>query len=321
MRETELGIQAVVDPFFRVDFFVAVHPDGVELEEGYLTAVALPAGMQARVGRFHLPFGKVNLTHRPELLTVDYPLVIREFFGPEGFAANGLGWSKLITALGFFQELQLYVLSGFEAGEHAGGAEHPEEGGGQGALAGRRGLLEELALLGHLRNYWDLTRAAGLEVGLSGAAGSVERVEPAACPGCAPGEPVPEEVSLERRGYYGLDVTVRWRPPERALYRSLVWNTELGAERGEGWTRWGGFTQVQWQVGRRWYVAGRFDAVEAGAGEEGWLRGGSGYLTFFPSEFSRFRLGVERLVGAGPGEWRAVVQTTFVLGPHRPHPF
>ncbi|MBI5439789.1 MAG: hypothetical protein HY900_01105, partial [Deltaproteobacteria bacterium] len=51
LREVELGFQAVVDPYARADFFIAVNPEeGVDLEEGYLTLLALPLGFQAKLG-------------------------------------------------------------------------------------------------------------------------------------------------------------------------------------------------------------------------------------------------------------------------------
>jgi hypothetical protein len=36
-REAEVGLQANVDPFSRADFFIAVTPEGVDIEEGYLS--------------------------------------------------------------------------------------------------------------------------------------------------------------------------------------------------------------------------------------------------------------------------------------------
>jgi hypothetical protein len=70
------------------------------------------------------------------------------------------------------------------------------------------------------------------------------------------------------------------------------------------------------------YLPGGPDEIvlEAEAGGD-WFRAASGYLTFFPSEFSRFRLGVERSFGTGERNWRAVLQSTFSVGPHRPHAF
>lgn len=334
MRETELGIQAIVDPFFRADFFIGVHPEEVEVEEAYVTALALPGGLQARVGRFHLPLGKINLTHRPEILTVDYPLVLREYFGEEGFASSGLGLSRIFTPLGFFQEVQVYALSGIEReeehGEEEGEAEEAE------VIERQRDVFEQLAFLGHLRNYWDLSSAANVELGFSAAVGSVERLVPLPCDpseNCPLDQPPPVQQTFETQAFYGADFTMRWRPPQRSIYRSFAWNTEVVANDTPEQLLWGGFTQAQWQLSRRWYLGARFDAVQtleeheetegAEPAEPEWRRAASGYLTFFPSEFSRFKLGVERELGALASDdpWRVIVQTTFAIGPHRPHAF
>src|SRR6185369_11738575 len=67
LREAELGFQANVDPYSRADFFISVNPeDGIDLEEGYLTLLTLPAGLSAKLGKFRNNFGKFNRTHPPE---------------------------------------------------------------------------------------------------------------------------------------------------------------------------------------------------------------------------------------------------------------
>jgi hypothetical protein len=67
LREAELGLQANVDPYSRADFFLSVSPDeGIDLEEGYVTFLALPAGLTAKLGKFRGNFGKFNRTHPPE---------------------------------------------------------------------------------------------------------------------------------------------------------------------------------------------------------------------------------------------------------------
>ena len=49
LNETEVSLQAVVDPYARADFFISFGRDpetgkyGVEVEEGYLTTLSLPA--------------------------------------------------------------------------------------------------------------------------------------------------------------------------------------------------------------------------------------------------------------------------------------
>src|ERR1035437_9732631 len=51
LRESEVGIQAIVDPYGRADFFLSFGEQGVEVEEGFLTFTSLPAGPPATVGR------------------------------------------------------------------------------------------------------------------------------------------------------------------------------------------------------------------------------------------------------------------------------
>jgi len=345
LAEVELGIQAFVDPFFRADFFLGLHGGEIEVEEGYVTALALPGELQAKLGRFHLPFGKINLTHRPELLTVEYPHVHQQYFSGEGFRSTGVGLSRILAPFGIYQELQVYVLSGLGADAHA----HEEDGEAHEAedeealpdeyeiAEAERSGLEQFAFLAHLRTYADLSAATNIEVGLSAAAGHVERV---LAPFCIPDTACPTTLETTLRGqrFVGANVIVRWRPPAQGRYRSFQWSAEVVGNDGPESTVWGWFTQVQWQLGRRSYIAARFDAVQA-AGEQhvhfspargveveadeggDWFRAASGYLTFFPSEFSRFRLGIERSFGTGDGNWRAVLQTTFSIGPHRPHAF
>src|SRR4029453_6878767 len=60
MHESEASFQAIVDPYARADFFMSFGEEGVELEEGYLTLTALPAGLLAKVGKLRAAFGKVN---------------------------------------------------------------------------------------------------------------------------------------------------------------------------------------------------------------------------------------------------------------------
>ena len=45
MKEVETSLQAVVDPYARADFFLSVSPEGIEVEEGYVTFPTLPGGI------------------------------------------------------------------------------------------------------------------------------------------------------------------------------------------------------------------------------------------------------------------------------------
>jgi len=75
MHESEIGLQAIIDPYARGDFFISFGESGVNLEEGYITFTALPAGIVAKVGKMRSAFGKVNMMHNHVLPWVDRPLV------------------------------------------------------------------------------------------------------------------------------------------------------------------------------------------------------------------------------------------------------
>ena len=312
LREVEIGVQGAVDPYFRYDAFLGIHGEGIEVEEAYATTLSLPASLQARLGRFLLPFGKVNLTHRAELPMFDYPLAHRAFFGEEGLSSTGVWGSWIGDPLGFYQELSIVGAEGMGAHEH-GEEEHAEEapepapapeGEAHGGSLGDD--LRDRLWLAHLKNSLDITPASNLELGASWATAIVE-----------------EEETRARTNVYGIDVTWRWKPPQFAKYRSAVLQAEAiwRSEAGPGETRAGGFAYAQWQLGRRWYVGVRGDWVEPPE-EDGTLRGGQLLVKWFPTEFSQLRLAYER---QDPEEDdaldRLIFQTTFALGPHRPHAF
>ena len=83
MHESEIGMQAIIDPYARGDFFVSFGEEGVNLEEGYITFTALPAGFVAKVGKMRSAFGKVNTMHNHVLPWVDRPLVSTNLVGGE----------------------------------------------------------------------------------------------------------------------------------------------------------------------------------------------------------------------------------------------
>ena len=75
------AFQAVVDPYARADFFLSAGPEGLEVEEGYITFTSLPAGVLLKAGKMRSQFGKVNTMHTHMLPWADRPLVSRNLFG------------------------------------------------------------------------------------------------------------------------------------------------------------------------------------------------------------------------------------------------
>ncbi|MGH7717989.1 MAG: hypothetical protein ACREON_03975, partial [Gemmatimonadaceae bacterium] len=77
-----------------------------------------------------------------------------------------------------------------------------------------------------------------------------------------------------------------------------------------------------YQLSRRVYLGSRFDLLESTEEDGDELTALSGYLQFYPSEFSKLMVGLERVMpGGGDDLNRILLQATFSLGPHRPHPF
>lgn len=202
VREIEVAFQAAVDPYFRGDVFVGYSDlEGVSIEQAYLTATALPWQVEGRLGRFIMPFGKQNLTHRHDLHTIDYPYVLQRFLGEEGLKGTGLYASKVISPFGFYQEFIVSMV------------DHLQETEGLHAEEPSSAELSGLGYMARLRNYWDLTPNANLEVSASASTG--RRAQPLDVPG---------EINAvnARQSLVGLDVTYRWRPLQQGLYKSLI---------------------------------------------------------------------------------------------------
>jgi hypothetical protein len=323
IREVEVAFQAAVDPYFRGDVFLGVSDaEGIAIEQAYLTATSLPYGLEARLGRFLMPFGKQNTTHRHDLHTIEYPWVVQRFLGEEGLTGTGVWGSRVFSPFGFYQELQVTAVD--RLGE-------PVEG-----LATAEPLNRKIGGLGYsarLRNYVDLSQASNFELSFSAMTG--KRAQPVDVPASS-------EVNAvgRRQTTVAADLTYRWRPLQQGLYRSLIVQGEVMRQLNEGGATvrlpggvtvdvlgprrsfTGAYGFARWQVGQRAYLGARFDWVEdpQAAGEA--LTAGSGYFEFFPSEFSKLAASFERVSpGDADAYGRILLQATFAIGPHKPHPF
>jgi hypothetical protein len=320
IREIEIALQAAIDPYFRGDVFLGFSDaEGVHIEQAFMTTTAI-RGMELRLGRFLLPFGKQNTTHRHDLHTIEYPWVIQRFLGEEGLKGTGLGASWIFAPFGFYQELLLNAVDRI--------GETPED------LVTEEPInedLERLAFSARLRNYWDLTQHANIEVSASALAGYTEHPYDF---GLLPPAPDVNAVPMNQQLYSG-DVTFRWRPLQQGLYRSFIGQAEYYRQNnarnddpafgGPNRDFNGAYGFARWQLTRRWFVAARYDWLEDPelAGET--LTAASGYLQWFPSEFSKLTAAFERLMPAASvgldATNRILLQASFAIGPHKPHPF
>src|SRR5712664_720786 len=117
LHESELGVQAIIDPYARADFFVSFGEQGVNVEEGFLTFTELPGGFLTKVGKMRAAFGKVNGLHNHVLPWTDRPLVIQNLVGGEdGINDAGISVARLIPNPWMFLEATGQVFRG-DSGE------------------------------------------------------------------------------------------------------------------------------------------------------------------------------------------------------------
>jgi hypothetical protein len=319
IREMELAVQAAVDPYFRGDVFLGISDvEKISIEQAFLTATSLPYGLEVKLGRYLMPFGKQNLTHRHDLHTVEYPYVIQQFFAGDGLKGTGLWASKIFAPFGFYQELQVTAVDLF--GERSDALTTPVP------------LNKSLSGMGYsarFRNYLDLSQSTNFE--LSGSAITGRRAEPLETPVDG------FNAVGARQSVVGADLTFRWRPLQQGLYKSFILQAEFmrqfneqnpelpvgGVYAGPLRNISGAYVFGRYQLTQRIFLGSRADWVQNQNPADGALKAIAGDLEFFPSEFSKLVVQYERLRPATGVEDvnRVLLQASFALGPHKPHPF
>jgi hypothetical protein len=290
MNEAEASFQAIVDPYARADFFLAFSPEGVEIEEGFITFPALPGGILAKVGRLKQQVGKVNTLHAHMLPWVDRPLVSQNLLGgEEGLADSGVSLSRLIPNPWLFLEA---------TGEVYQGSSGVFSSHGRG----------DLSYVGRLRGYQDLSESTNLDIGTSFAWGRND---------------LGPDFSTR---LVGIDATFRYRPLERAIYRRFLGRTELFWSRRQqpdaDANAFGMYASAEYQFARRWFAGARYDWSERAEDASLVDKGPSLLLTFWPSEFSQVRGQYRRTRFAeGVTSNEVLVQLLFSIGAHGAHVF
>jgi hypothetical protein len=308
LHESEIGFQAIIDPYSRADAFISFGETGVSVEEAYLTFTSLPAGLLMKVGKMRADFGKVNTIHNHALPWIDRPLVTNNLVGGEdGIDDAGISLSHFIPApKGWFMEGTAQVYRGDSDDLFR---------------AYRR---QDLGTVGHLRAYRDLSESTNLDLGASYARGNSAGLATAGKP------------SAFFTNLYGADATLRWKPLRRAVYKNFLLRTELFWSARDQLSplsifqtqhAFGMYSSAEYRINRRWTVGGRFDRTGHATAANLTDTGLSGILTYWPSEFSQIR-GQYRfghLAVASPGDFsnanEFLFQFLFVMGAHGAHPF
>lgn len=299
LREVELDLRAPIDPWadgVLITTFEAEQPDqfNVGVEEGYVLMKKLPfldeapGGLKLKLGRFRPSFGRFNTIHLHDLPQVSYPRALQNFLGPEGFIADGVSGQFFLPSPGDKDTLDatVQVLDGGNIAVDANSSP------------------SNVALLGHVKWFRDLAPGQDLELGLS------------------------SWVSDQDHQLYGADATYRWKPYVAGEWKSFIVGTEVFqgnlddlslASHPTGFDVWS-----QYQLGQNLYLGVRYDWLEELEDASLTTQTVGAFVTYYTTEFLRFRLGVEHTesdVSTLDGLDSAFFELNMVYGSHPSEPY
>ncbi len=315
MRTLEVEMRAAVDPFADAVAILSLENEagngfGVDLEEGYAVIKKLPIldsaplGLKLKLGRFRAPFGNANRIHMHDLPWTSRPLAISRLLGAEhgelfegGFNEVGADAEVILPTIipGAVMELNADVVDG-----------------GDIAISGTApGDHRHLGYLGHYNLFFTVADAHDFNLGASAYA-----------------ERGPHAARL-----YGVDALYKWKPIAAGEFHSVVLGGEFlygdrhfaddtGALAHTTPLAWYAFGQVQlnWHT----YLGARYDLAQDPANDAITTRVAAGYLSYYTSEFLRFRVGYEHRWSDLPsddGINSAIAEVNVVFGSHPTEPY
>lgn len=296
LNETEVSLQATVDPYARADFFLSFgrNPEtgkyGVEVEEGYLTTLSLPARLQLKAGRFRSAVGRINPVHPHALPFIDLPNAYVNYFGDEGLKDEGLSLSWLLPTKAFYQEVLFQVTSGY--------TESP-------AFARSEG--NRMLYVGHLKNFFTLNDDNTLELGLSAISGPND--------------------SARVSNLGAIDLTYKWKPVKLNTYHSLTWQSEFYFNHAKltdnySMSSFGMYSFIQYQLAKRWFFTGRYDYAQKPFDKT--IKENAYSLTagWYATEFSKVEFETKTIDdNIDKRFYQAWLRWIFVIGAHGAHQY
>ena len=316
LGETELNLNANVDPRFFANLTLAIEDEGGEAEiaaeEAWIQTTALPYSLAAKGGRYFSGAGYLNGFHRHADDFVDRPLPYQAFFGGQ-YIADGLQMTWLApTALFLELGAELNWGSGFPMSGN--GETSPDAWTVSGKIGG------------------DLGNSHSWQAGLSYV--SADIVERDAGDDAVPGESFSGDSDLSI-----FDFVWKWAPEGNATVNNFKIQGEYFRRDETGvfaslpydGDQSGWYLQGAWQFRQGWRIGARLDEVSSNNGalfggtileDPGWApRRGSLMLDWSPSEFSRLRLQYTDDRVLEDSDQQLFLQYLMSLGAHGAHQF
>jgi len=308
--EAEINLQSSVDANYYGSLTFALADGALEVEEAWLQATRLPAGLNIKAGRMFSAAGYLNSFHPHVDDFADRPLPYQAFLGTnyalDGIQASWIAPTRLLVELG---------------AELDWGSAFPATANGE-TSPGTRTVFARAGGDVGLSNSWQLG-AAYL------ATDAVERL--------------PEDATGE--GFTGdsdlavFDFVWKWAPGGNPNVRNFKAQGEYFRRSEDGvfdgidyaGDQSGWYLQGIWQFMPQWRVGLRYDSVDADSGPllDGTLLEDPGrtssrsslMIDYSPSEFSRLRLQYNNDSVLPESEHQWVLQYLMSLGAHGAHQF
>ncbi|MEW5795910.1 MAG: hypothetical protein AB1772_06070 [Candidatus Zixiibacteriota bacterium] len=309
----ELMVAGYLNPYARADAVIGWHGEhNAEIEELYGTVLrGLPLGMNLRVGKYLLEFGRLNSVHEHAWSFIMRPLPHEVFFGDHGLSDMAVRAGFLLPTGDAYTELMLGTLKGDALAGH-----HHEE-------PAEESPLRHPGFFGRLASSFATSESAELALGGS-VVNSVYEVE----------------TSQLRTWLAGLDLKYKYKPSRYTILQveseGIMRSEEQ--EGGDKLTSYGGYGYIDYRFRQRYNIGGIFEYARVRAGEhhhddgeeeevgvinvsDTWRAGL--FLGFAPIE----ETSLVRLAGHWTepddreGYWELKLQFLFSLGPHQPHNF
>ena len=295
INEAELSLQSVVDPYARADFFITVGRDPVtgkfstDLEEGYLTTLSLPAHLQLKVGKFKSAMGRINPVHSHALPFISLPDAYQNYFG-EGINDEGMSLSWLVPNPVFYQELLVQVTDG--------PIDNPSFS---------RSVGNTYFELAHLKNFFDLSANATLELGFSGMTG--------------------ENSFNLRTNIAAMDLTYKWKPVQYNTYRSFTWQSETyfsnaNFSKDKAMNTFGMYSFINFQFSKRLFFTGMYSYSNKPYSASTVENSYSATIGWYATEFQKLEIeGKTTSSNMEKEQNQILLRWIFVIGTHGAHQY
>ncbi len=295
LNEAEFSFQSVVDPYIRADFFLSFHKDpetnkyGAGVEEGYLTSLSLPGGLQLKAGKFKSAVGRINSVHSHALPFIDLPIAYENLFG-ESLNDEGVSLSWLLPNHAFYQELTAQAFAGY----------------GESPLFVYSNLNHFL-YIAHLKNFFSLNDNSTIELGFSGISGAND--------------------SSRITNIGAADLTYKWKPLQQNTYKSFTWQSEIfytNADKGDSLmvNSLGLYSMMSLQIAKRSFLTARYDYAQNPTDMKSVDMGYSLTYAWLATEFQKIEIeGKANTLPDHSQTYQAWLRWIFVIGTHGAHQY